>query len=232
MISRRCAVRGVHMCDKVMDLPWCPYLEKFPSELDPVPVSCKKDAGPSQSTFSMVLLRDSEHWHHAEQRLLVARASMSAVIATITTYVCSICGRGFGSAFSNCVKHVSRGRINQCRASGAQVVPVTHNVGRRDRNVGGRQSDDHMLHWHLTRTEIQTEIQITEAAAMTANQSLSSAPAILSQVIRTYPSKILSYPRDILLDIHCISLGYLYHIMSYPDISCCEIRTSGYFVLH
>jgi hypothetical protein len=74
---------------------------------------------------------------HAEQRLRVA---MSAVIATITTYVCSICGRGFGSAFSSCVKHVSSGRINQCRARGAQVVPVTNNVGRRDRNVGGRQS--------------------------------------------------------------------------------------------
>jgi hypothetical protein len=57
-------------------------------------------------------------------------------------------------------------------------------------------------------------------------------PGTCNQVIHTYPSNILSYPRDILLDIHGISFWYPSDILSYPDISCFDIRTSGYFLLH
>ena len=65
---------------------------------------------------------------------------MSSVIATVRTYACSVCGKGFGSAYSSCAKHVSSGRVNLCRVSRAFVMPLQTIVSRHDRSVAGRQA--------------------------------------------------------------------------------------------
>ena len=64
---------------------------------------------------------------------------MSSLIATVTTYACSACGKGFGT-YSSCCKHARSGRVNQCRDRGATVLPVTTLVSRHDRNVAGRHA--------------------------------------------------------------------------------------------
>jgi hypothetical protein len=69
-------------------------------------------------------------------------------------------------------------------------------------------------HKHLRPAGTRTDIQI-KAASMTVSQTLSPAPAILSQVIHTYPSDILhihiTYPFNI--------LTYPCDILTYPEIS-------------
>ena len=63
-----------------------------------------------------------------------------AARVTVTTYVCSVCDKAFGSNFASCAKHTACGKYNRCRDKGATVKPVTTTVGRHDRNVGGRQA--------------------------------------------------------------------------------------------
>ena len=64
----------------------------------------------------------------------------ATLIATVTTYVCSVCDKAFGSNYTSCAKHIACGRYNRCRDHGAQVKPLTSTVGRHDRNVAGRQA--------------------------------------------------------------------------------------------
>jgi hypothetical protein len=65
---------------------------------------------------------------------------MSSLIATVTTYVCSVCDKAFGSNYASCAKHTACGKYNRCRDQGATVLPLTNTVGRHDRHVGGRQA--------------------------------------------------------------------------------------------
>ena len=60
------------------------------------------------------------------------------MIAAVTTFVCSVCDKAFGSNYASCAKHTACGRNNPCRAQGARPEPRTNIVGRQDRNVGGR----------------------------------------------------------------------------------------------
>lgn len=64
---------------------------------------------------------------------------MASVIATVTTFVCSVCDKSFGN-YTSCARHTASGKFNLCRAAGASVVPVPNIVSRHDRNVGGRQA--------------------------------------------------------------------------------------------
>ena len=62
---------------------------------------------------------------------------MASVLATIKTFVCSVCDKAF-DAYGSCAKHTSSGRVNPCRREGATVKEITNIVGVHDRNVGGR----------------------------------------------------------------------------------------------
>ena len=64
---------------------------------------------------------------------------MASVIATVTTFVCSVCDKSFGN-YTSCARHTASGKFKLCRAAGASVVPVPNIVSRHDRNVGGRQA--------------------------------------------------------------------------------------------
>ena len=68
-----------------------------------------------------------------------ATPGMASVIATVTTFVCSVCDKAFGN-YTSCAKHTASGKTNRCRAAGASVVLVPNIVGRHDRNVGGRHA--------------------------------------------------------------------------------------------
>ena len=68
-----------------------------------------------------------------------ATPGMASVIATVTTFVCSVCDKAFGN-YTSCAKHTASGKANRCRAAGASVVLVPNIVGRHDRNVGGRHA--------------------------------------------------------------------------------------------
>ena len=62
---------------------------------------------------------------------------MASVLATIKTFVCSVCDKAFG-AYSSCAKRTRSCKFNLCRSKGATIKPVTNIVSLNDRNVGGR----------------------------------------------------------------------------------------------
>ena len=74
-------------------------------------------------------------------QLSCPRRSMSCLITTVTTIVCSAYKKAFGSAYTSCLKHVSNGKVNWCRDHGAVVEPRTSIVSRHDRKVAGRHAE-------------------------------------------------------------------------------------------
>jgi hypothetical protein len=74
------------------------------------------------------------------ERLADVAAAAQSLIATVTTFVCSVCDKALSSNYSSCAKHTSCSKYNRCRDQGATVDRLTNIVGRHDRNVGGRQA--------------------------------------------------------------------------------------------
>jgi hypothetical protein len=137
--------------------------------------------------------------------------AMSSVIATVTSYVCSVCDKGFGSAFISCVRHITSGRNNQCRDRGAQVMPVTSTVGRHDRNVGGRQSQ-------APRADRYSDQGSSNDSESDLEPGAGDPESGYSHISKRYPS----YPHYISIKypfhIHVISLHIQRYPTSYPVI--------------
>ena len=140
-----------------------------------------------------------------------ARHAMSSVIATVTSYVCSVCDKGFGSAFISCVRHITCGRNNRCRDRGAQVMPVTSTVGRHDRNVGGRQSQ-------APRADRYSDQGSSNDSESDLEPGAGDPESGYSHISKRYPS----YPHYISIKypfhIHVISLHIQRYPTSYPAI--------------
>ena len=63
--------------------------------------------------------------------------SVLGIMATITTFACSVCNISFDEKIMRCAQHVNASR-GDFRAAGAVVRRAPIIVGVNDRNVGGR----------------------------------------------------------------------------------------------
>jgi hypothetical protein len=142
---------------------------------------------------------------------------MASVLATIKTFVCSVCDKAFGT-YASCAKHTSPGSWNPCKSKGATFKGVTNIVGLNDRNVGGRVPP-------AAEAPPVTDSEINEITYGGDRSDDLYGPEAESS--GSISCRILSYPFISFLSCHIL---FILSYPSYPVISLISLHENKYRV--
>jgi hypothetical protein len=145
----------------------------------------------------------------------------SVPLATIKTFVCSVCDKAFGT-YASCAKHTSSGRWNPCKSKGATVKDVTNIVGLNDRNVGGR----------VPPAAEAPPVSVTDLEINDGGDRSDDLYGPEAESSGSISCHILSYPSYPVISLLSFRIHHILSYLSYPYIKISTVDTTSQCQIH